>query len=838
VVAGKGWFDDNHLGIDQGPIIAMIANYRNGFVWERMKNQSVHRSRPLSRGIQRRLVGRQVLTAARVAALLAAAAVCLGGSAAPLASQATRPAPSTRPMTPRAADRRMDRFVDSVLARLTLEEKLGQLTQYRGQFGLTGPQTPEAGAADIRAGRVGSFLGVHGAELTRQMQRVAVEESRAKIPVLFAHDVIHGFRTIFPVSIAEAASFDPAAVQRAARVAAAEAAAHGLHWTFAPMVDIARDPRWGRIVEGAGEDPYLGSTMAAARVFGFQGASLRDTLSILATAKHFVGYGAAEGGRDYNVAEIPSRTLREIYLPPFHAAANAGARSVMAAFNEVDGIPMHAHRDLIDGVLRREWGWDGILVSDYTGVMELMNHGIAADSATAARVAVDAGVDVDMVSNFYMSHLPREVRSGRVNVAVIDSAVRRVLRAKYELGLFEDPYRYSSVARERALTLAPAFIAEARDMARRSIVLLKNEGNTLPLRKGLGSIAVIGPLADDGRSALGSWAAAGRPEDAVTPLAGIRQAMGTGTRVLYARGASVDSADTTGFTEAVRLTREADAVVLVVGEHQDMSAEARNRASIDLPGVQLGLVKAVKAAAGSKPVVAVLMNGRSLAIPWLADSVSAIVEAWYLGVQTGPALADVLFGDYNPAGRLPVSFPRAVGQIPVYYNHKNTGRPPLERERYTSKYIDVPWTPQWPFGHGLSYTTFSYSPVRVSANEIRPTDSVAVSVDVTNTGSRDGDEVVQLYVRDDAATVTRPLRMLKGFRRVPLKAGERQTVTFTLRPQDLAFYDLRMRHVVEPGTFTVWVGGSSLGGQSARFRVAGRVTEVRNRGALPVDWRP
>ncbi|HEX6048221.1 MAG TPA: beta-glucosidase BglX [Gemmatimonadaceae bacterium] len=752
-----------------------------------------------------------------------------GPAAQPVARPAERP-----------ADPRAERFIDSVLAGLSLNEKLGQLTQYRGRFGLTGPQTPEAGAADIRAGRVGSFLGVHGAELTREMQRVAVEESRAKIPVLFAHDVIHGFRTIFPVSLAEAASWDPAAVQRAARVAAAEAAAHGLHWTFAPMVDIARDPRWGRIVEGAGEDPYLGSVMAAARVLGFQGTDLRDTLTILATAKHFVGYGAAEGGRDYNIAEIPGRTLREIYLPPFHAAVNAGARSVMAAFNEVDGVPMHAHRDLIDGVLRTEWGWDGILVSDYTGVMELMNHGIAADSATAARVAIDAGVDVDMVSNFFTSHLPAEVRAGRVNVAVVDSAVRRVLRAKYELGLFDAPYRYSSVARERALTLAPAFVTEAREMARRSIVLLKNDGATLPLRKDLGAIAVIGPLADDARSALGSWAAAGRPQDAVTPLAGIRQAVGGRARVLYARGASVDSADTSGFADAVRLTREADAVVLVVGEHQDMSAEARNRASLDLPGVQLRLVQAVHAVARSagKPVVAVLMNGRPLAVPWLADNVPAIVEAWYLGVQTGPALADVLFGDYNPGGKLPVSFPRTVGQVPVYYNHKNTGRPPSETERYTSRYIDVPWTPQWPFGHGLSYTTFSYGPVRMSATEIRPTDTITVTVDVSNTGAREGDEVVQLYVRDDAATVTRPVRMLKGFRRVTLRSGERRSVSFTLRPQALAYYDLRMRHVVEPGTFTAWVGGSSLGGQSARFTVTGEVTEVPDRGPLPAGWRP
>jgi beta-glucosidase len=786
------------------------------------------------------------LAVGTMAAVLAACAACAAGARQPGSAPATAGPSTTTPAeriatrgatrtatrtAARPVDAAMERFVDSVLAGLTLEEKLGQLTQYRGRWGLTGPQSPEAGAADIRAGRVGSFLGVHGAELTREMQRVAMEESRAKVPLLFAHDVIHGFRTIFPVPLAEAASWDPTAVERAARIAGAEAAAHGLHWTFAPMVDIARDPRWGRVVEGAGEDPYLGSVMAAARVRGFQGTDLRDTLTILATAKHFVGYGAAEGGRDYNIADIPERTLREIYLPPFHAAVNAGARSVMAAFNEVDGIPMHAHRGLIDGVLRDQWGWDGILVSDYTGVMELLHHGIAGDSATAGRLALDAGVDVDMVSNIYYKDLPAEVRANRLPMAVVASSVRRVLRAKYELGLFDDPYRYSSVARERALTLAPAFIAEAREMARRSVVLLKNAGGALPLRKDLGTIAVIGPLADDARSALGSWAAAGRAEDAVTVLAGIRQAVGTRTRVLHARGAPVDSADTTGFSEAVRIAREADAVILVLGEHQDMSAEARNRTSLDLPGVQRRLAQAVHAT--GKPVAVVLMNGRPLSIPWLADNVPAILEAWYLGVQTGPAVADVLFGDVNPAGKLPVSFPRTVGQVPVYYNHRNTGRPPSERERYTSKYIDVPWTPLYPFGHGLSYTTFAYGTPSVSPAEVRAGDSVVVRVDVTNSGARAGDEVVQLYVRDDVASVTRPVKMLKGFERVALRPGERRTVSFTLRANDLAFYDLGMRHVVEPGTFTVYVGGSSADVRETRFRVVGDTSVVPERGPLP-----
>jgi len=777
-------------------------------------------------------------TVRRVALTASAALLSFNACTRPAASPAGSPAPSRATAASagersaaRPGDPRMERFIDSVLAGLSMEEKLGQLTQYRGQWGLTGPQTPEAGVADIRAGRVGSFLGVVGAAVTHEMQRVAVEESRAHIPLLFAHDVVHGFRTIFPVPLAQAASWDPRAVQRAARVGAAEGAANGLHWTFAPMVDIARDPRWGRVVEGAGEDPYLGSAMAAAAVQGIQGTSLRDSLTLIATAKHFVGYGAAEGGRDYNVAEIPERTLREIYLPPFRAAVNAGARSVMASFNEIDGIPMHVHGGLINGVLRDRWGWDGILVSDYTGVMELLNHGVAADTGAAGRLALQAGVDVDMVSNIYYQSLPSELASGRLTMATVDAAVRRVLRLKYELGLFDDPYRHSSEARERALTLSSAFVAESREMARRSIVLLKNAGGTLPLRTSLGTLAVIGPLADDARSALGNWAALGRAEDAVTILAGIRQAVSPQTRVVYARGAPVDSADTSGFAEAVRAAREADAIVLVIGEDQDMSAESRNRASLDLPGVQLQLAQAVVAT--GKPVVAVLANGRPLSVPWLEANVPAILETWYLGVQMGPAVADVLFGEVNPGGKLPISFPRTVGQVPVYYNHKNTGRPPVGEERYTSKYIDVPWTPLYPFGHGLSYTTFSYDAPTLSASELAMGDSLVVRVTVTNTGSRAGDEVVQLYLRDDAASVTRPVKMLRGFQRLAFQPGERRTVTFTLRPRDLAFYDVSMRHVVEPGTFTVYVGGSSEQVRAARFRVTGVTTVVPDRGFVP-----
>jgi beta-glucosidase len=729
---------------------------------------------------------------------------------------------------PRSADRG-SRLADSLLRLMTIEEKLGQLTMAPAEWNQTGPAAPAGGEQQVRDGRIGSFLSFWGAAPTRRMQRVAVEQSRLHIPLLFAHDVIHGWRTVFPVPLAEAASFDPAAVEGAARIAAVEATGYGVHWTFAPMVDIARDPRWGRVVEGSGEDPFLGSAMAAARVRGFQGRDLSAANTMLATPKHFAAYGAAEGGRDYNTADVSERSLWEVYLPPFEAAVRAGAGSIMAAFNDIGGTPAHASQWLLTDVLRRRWGFTGMVVSDWAGVEQLGAHGIAATRAEAAARALEAGVDIEMSTDLYRTDLPAAVRAGRVAPAAIDSAVHRVLRTKYALGLFDDPYRYSDTLRERQVTLTPAHRAAARALARESIVLLKNDtlpggSPALPLRKDLKTLAVIGPLADDSASALGSWAGAGRAEDAVTLLAGIRAAV-RGTRVLYARGAPVDTVDVTGFAEAERLARTGDAVLLALGERADMSAEAASRASLDLPGAQLALAQAVIHAARSanpnKPVVAVLFNGRPLALQWLADSVSAIVETWFLGVEHGHAAADVLFGDYNPAGRLPVSFPRVTGQVPIYYSHKSTGRPPAENDHFTSKYIDVPWTPLWTFGHGLSYTTFSYANLRLSSDTLPAGDSVLVSVDVSNTGRRAGDEVIQTYLRDEAASVTRPVKALKGFRRLTLQPGETRTVTVTLRPDDLALYDLTMRKVVEPGTFIVSVGGSSSGGLEGRFRFVG-----------------
>lgn len=716
-------------------------------------------------------------------------------------------------------------FIEALLGKMTLEEKLGQLNQPPGPDNRTGPQAEAGGLDQVRRSEVGSFLGLHGAARTCQYQKVAVEESRLGIPLLFAGDVIHGFRTVFPQSIGEAATFDPVAVEKSARIAATEATAHGLHWTFAPMVDIARDPRWGRMSEGSGEDVYLGNVLARARVRGFQGGLKRDD-EMLATAKHFVAYGAAEAGRDYNVADMSTRTLHEVYLPPFRAAVDAGVETVMASFNEVDGVPMHANGALINGVLRKDWGFDGLVVSDYTGVWELEQHGVAADATAAGILALDAGVDIDMVSDIYRKSLPAAVRAGKLSQATVDEAVRRVLRLKYKLGLFEDPYRFCDVEREQARTLTPAFRQAAREVARESLVLLKNDGNALPLARGkLRKLAVIGPLADSQLDMLGNWPGDGRREDAVTPLQGLRAALGPATQVSYARGAGIDGSDTSGFAEAVAAAREADAVVLFLGESAAMSGEASSRTDIGLPGVQQQLAEAVQAA--GKPVAAVVFSGRALTLEPLSKAVPAIVAAWFPGVEAGNAIADVLLGDYNPAGRLPVTFPRSVGQIPLYYDHKNTGRPIRinpdgKEEKYTSRYLDSPNTPLYPFGWGLSYTTFRYDAPKPKQAKIGADGTQRIAVTVTNTGPRAGDEVVQLYLRDDVASVTRPVRQLRGFQRVHLKPGESRTLDFVLKPEDLSFLDAGMKPVVEPGTFTVFAGGSSDASQQARFEVVAK----------------
>lgn len=723
--------------------------------------------------------------------------------------------------------------IDGLIAQMTLEEKAGQLTQWGAQLTPTGPIVRQGGEDDIRQGRVGSLLGAFGVDGTSRLQKIAVEESRLKVPLLFAYDVIHGFRTVFPVPLAEASSFDPALAERCARAAAVEAAAHGLHWTYAPMVDIGRDPRWGRVVEGAGEDPYLGAALAVARVRGFRGQPGAPD-SLLATAKHFVAYGGAEGGRDYNTVDISERTLHEVFLPPFRAAVEAGVDSIMPAFNEIAGVPMHAHRGLLRGTLREEWGFGGILVSDYTGIMELKLHGIAATDAEAVARALDATVDIDMISGLYLEQLPQLVSSGKLPLAEVDAAVRRVLEAKQQLGLFDDPYRKTSIDGEKANQLAPDARELAREAGRESIVLLKNDRNLLPLSKQIARLAVIGELAVDKPATLGTWHGAGRFEDTVTVLEGIQAALPK-AKVVYARGASPQNAATTGFDEAERAARAADAVLLVLGEGADMSGEARSRASIGLPGAQQALFDRLQKL--GKPLVVVLTNGRALAIPEVAEHAAAILEVWQLGHEMGNAVADVVFGDVNPSGKLPVTFPRSIGQVPIYYDHKQTGRPAREQEHYTSKYIDVPWTPQFPFGHGLSYTTFSYERPQLSATTLEPTRALTVTVRVTNTGERAGTEVVQLYLRDDAATFTRPVRALRGFRRVTLPPGGAEDVKFTLDADDFALLDEKLDRVVEAGAFTVFVGGSSDTSNEATFEVTTGATLQERGSAMPREVR-
>ena len=729
-------------------------------------------------------------------------------------------------------------FVEDLLDRMTLEEKLGQLTQYTGQWAVTGPAVPETGEAEIRAGRVGSFLNVYGADYTRRAQEVAVNESRLGIPLIFGYDVVHGFRTVFPVPLAETASWNLDAAQEAARIAAREAAAVGIHWTFAPMVDIARDGRWGRIVEGSGEDPYLGSQFAVARVRGFQGHTLGELAAdttLVATAKHFAAYGFAEGGRDYNTTDLSERTMREVVLPPFKASVDAGAQTLMSGFNEVGGDPATADRALFTGLLRDEWGFDGFVIADYTAVRELIYHGVAADSAEAGRRALVAGVDMSMVDGIYTRNLPALVESGRLPMDVVDEAVRRVLRVKRRAGLFEDPFRYSDAEREARVLFTDAHRAVARDVARQSVVLLKNDGDVLPLRHDLGSLAVIGALAADSTSAMGSWAGGGRWDETTPILPAIQQAM-PNTDVRYAPGypaiprASFErmieaalSLDTSGHAAAVRLAETSDAVVLVLGEHRELTGEAASRTDTRLPGAQLELARRVIAAAGDKPVAVLLTNGRPLALSELDAIAPSILEVWHLGSEMGPAVADVILGLHSPGGKLPVTFPHVTGQEPLYYNRRRTGRPhdvPGANGKYVSRYLDAPVEPLYPFGHGLSYTTFAYSAPTLSAERVGMDGRVAVSVDVTNTGDRAGAEVVQLYVQDEAASVTRPVQELKGFERVELAPGESRRVTFTISPDDLQFWG-DGAWTVEPGWFTVMAGGSSADAmtRTARFEL-------------------
>lgn len=751
--------------------------------------------------------------------------VC-GGLIAASTSIAQEPgAPPAQPVL-----RAPDDAVNTLLSKLSLDEKLGQLTlQWGGPAeDNNNPETRKKSEAElldaIRSGRCGALIGVHGAAFGNRLQRIAIEESPHRIPLLFGNDVIHGYHTIFPIPLAESCSWNLPLLEQSAHIAAVEARAAGTHWTFAPMVDITHDPRWGRIAEGAGEDPLIGSMAGAARVRGFQGKNLSASDSVLACAKHFAAYGAAEGGRDYNIADISEPTLHDIFLPPFRATVQAGVGTLMSAFNEINGVPASANETTLVAILRRNWGFRGFVVSDWNSVTEMVHHGFVSDDAEAAAKSITAGVDMDMSSSSYRTHLAQAVRSGAVSESAVNEAVRNVLRMKFALGLFDHPF--ADPEREKKLLLCDEHRRIARDAARQSIVLLRNEAKTLPLSPEVRSIAVLGPLADNQREPLGTWAVTGKfaevipvlEKNVVTTLSGVKERVSPNTKVQFARGCEIDGKDQSGFQEAVRLAKESDAVVMIVGESRDMSGEAASRTSLDLPGVQQQLIEAVHAT--GKPMVVVVLSGRPLALSWIAENVSAVIQAWHLGTESGHAIADVLFGDFNPCGRLTVTVPRNVGQIPIYYNHKNTGRPPSADNKFTSKYLDVPWTPLYPFGFGLTYAKFDYANLRLAKARLSKEDRLEVQVDLKNIGSRSGTEVVQLYVRDPVASLTRPVRELKAFERVTLEPGVTRTVTLHVPVATLGFHNRQLRYVVEPGKFRVWVGPNAAEGLEAEFEVA------------------
>ena len=711
--------------------------------------------------------------------------------------------------------------VEALLKQMTLQEKIGQMNQYNGFWDLTGPAPSSGDAAKkyehLRKGYVGSMLNLRGVENVRKIQKIAVEETRLGIPLIIGFDVIHGYETLSPIPLAESASWDLEAIKKSAEVAAEEAAAAGINWTFAPMVDISRDARWGRVMEGAGEDPYLGSKIAFARVQGFQGADLSKHTTLAACAKHFAAYGFPESGREYNTVDVGTSTLNNIVFPPFQATIDAGVRTFMNAFNELNGIPATGNTNLQRTILKDKWKFDGFVISDWGSIEEMVTHGHAKDGKHAAQIAANAGSDMDMESYLYVNELAALVREGKVKEAYIDDAAKRILRVKFELGLFDDPYKYCDEQREKEVIGQPAFHEAALDMAKKSIVLLKNDNQLLPLKKQDQKIALIGALASDKTSPLGSWRIAAKDNTAISVLEGMQAY--TGNQLTYAKGADVslgqtkfidelnlNTTDRSEFPQAIAVAKTADVVVMVLGEVGYQSGEARSRTDLGLPGVQQDLLEAIYEV--NKNIVLVLNNGRPLVLNWHQEHLPAIVEAWQLGTQSGNAIAQVLYGDYNPSGKLPMSFPRTVGQVPIYYNYKNTGRPlmPTPSTVFWSHYQDVENTPLYPFGYGLSYTTFNYSELQtqvVSDNEVN------VSVTLKNTGKFTGKEVVQLYIKDHYASVTRPVRELKGFELVSLEANESKKIEFTLSEKELGFYDNEGNFIVEPGDFSIFVGGDS-----------------------------
>jgi beta-glucosidase len=704
----------------------------------------------------------------------------------------------------------IDQRVEILLAQMTLEEKIGQLNQYTGDNAATGPITINSNKQDeIKKGQIGSMLNVLGTKYTRQYQELAMQ-SRLKIPLLFAQDVVHGYKTTFPIPLAEAASWDLSAMELSARIAAVEASASGIHWTFAPMVDISRDPRWGRVMEGAGEDTYLASKIAYARVKGFQG-NLGDVNSVMACVKHFAAYGAAVGGRDYNSVDMSERMLWETYLPPFKAALDAGAATFMNSFNDLNGIPATGNAYLLRNILKGKWNFDGFVVSDWGSISEMIDHGYVKDKADAALAAITAGNDMDMEGNAYRYHLAQLIKEKKVPIDLVDDAVRRILKKKFELGLFEDPYKFCNSEREKAALNNPEHTKAAREIAAKSIVLLKNQRAILPLSKGLKTIAFIGPMVKSKRNNHGFWAIDLKEIDSsyiVSQWEGLVNKVGKRTKVLYAKGCGVENKSKEGFADAINIANQSEVVILSLGENWNASGEAKSKSNIHLPDIQEELIKELQKT--GKPIVVLINAGRPLVFNWVADNMPTIVYTWWLGSEAGNAIADVLFGDYNPSGKLPMSFPRDEGQIPIYYNHFNTGRPSVNEDKvYKSAYIDLPNSPKFPFGYGLSYTTFEYSNLKLSKKTIKREESILVSLDISNTGSVKGEEVIQLYLRDKVGSVVRPVMELKDFQKVALNRGETKIIQFVIDNQKLSFYNNVVEFVSEAGNFDLMIGSSS-----------------------------
>jgi beta-glucosidase len=725
-----------------------------------------------------------------------------------------------------------NQFVDELMAKMTLEEKIGQLNQCTSRWEMTGPAPSSENSQrlleDIKNGKVGSMLNVNGAKETREAQKLAVQNSRLGIPLLFGYDVIHGYKTMFPIPLAEASSWEPELAKLSAQITAKETAASGVHWTFAPMMDVGRDARWGRVMEGCGEDPYLASIFSVARVNGFQGTDLSKDYTIAACAKHFAGYAFSESGKDYNTVDIGTYTLHNIVLPPFKAVAKAGVASFMNSFNLINATPSTANSYLQRDLLKGEWNYEGFIVSDWASIKEIATHGAAEDLKEAAQLAINAGCDMDMESHAYPKYLKELLSEGKVDEKQIDDAARRILKIKYKLGLFEDPYKYSNKKRERELVYNQENRTAARSIAKRSMVLLKNEEQLLPLSKQIKSIALIGPLAADKDIPLGSWRAKAIENSAVSLLEGIQTAVSPQTKINYSKGCNLsigdrgfrtkltyEENDKSGFPDAIKAAQNSEVVIMALGEDCWQTGEARSQTDIRLKGQQLELFKAIKKV--NPNIIVVLMNGRPIAIPEIAENAGAILESWFAGSEAGNAIADVLFGDYNPAGKLSMSFPRNVGQCPIYYNYMNTGRPLQGGNVFWSHFTDSSNTPLYPFGYGLSYTTFEYDPISINRNHFTKTDSIKVSFTLNNTGKFDGEEVVQLYIQDPKAKYARPVKELKAFQKIELNKNQSKQILFTLSSSDLAYYSPKGEFLIESGTYYLYVGTNSQDVQKVSF---------------------